>query len=87
MLRQPVESSNVQAVGYDPGTRILEVEFGKDTAAGYDLNRLYQYLEVPPEIYRALLADDSLGRYVNEVLTLGFTFRFLGTVDEQEPEP
>ncbi|HYH11471.1 MAG TPA: KTSC domain-containing protein [Thermomicrobiales bacterium] len=55
MNRQPVESSTLHSVGYDPVESILELEF-------HD-GRLYQYSAVPEEIYRELMAADSKGRY------------------------
>lgn len=55
MKRENVESSSVRSVGYEQG--VLEVEF---------LNGgVYQYVDVPPEEHAALLAADSIGRYVN----------------------
>ncbi|HEY0036470.1 MAG TPA: KTSC domain-containing protein, partial [Longimicrobium sp.] len=45
------------SVGYDAGRRVLEVEF---------LNGgVYEYGDVPDEVYRALLEVDSKGRYLN----------------------
>lgn len=55
MNRQPVESSMLHSVGYDPVESILELEF-------HD-GRFYQYGKVPEEIYRELMAADSKGRY------------------------
>lgn len=55
MNRQPVESSMFAAVAYDPVGSILELEF---------LNgRVYQYGDVPEEIYRELVDAESKGRY------------------------
>ena len=55
MNRQPVESSTLHSVGYDPVESILELEV-------HD-GQLYQYSAVPEEIYRELMAADSKGRY------------------------
>ena len=57
MHRDAVESSSLRSVGYDPRRQVLEVEF----ATG----RRYQYLDVPPEAYEALMAAPSLGRHFN----------------------
>lgn len=54
MERQPVESSNVASVGYENGT--LEVEF-KNGA-------VYDYSDVSPEEYQALLESESVGKFV-----------------------
>ncbi|HEU4325890.1 MAG TPA: KTSC domain-containing protein [Roseiflexaceae bacterium] len=58
MERQPVDSRGLREVGYDPQRRELEVQF-RD-------RKVYRYSEVPEEVYRALLAADSKGRYFNE---------------------
>ena len=54
MTRTAVTSSNLRSVGYDPASRILEIEFK---------NGVYQYADVPLEVYEALMAAASLGRY------------------------
>ena len=51
-----VESSMIHAVGYDSKTRTLEVVFNSGTTWCYE--------EVPPKIYKELLAADSKGRYM-----------------------
>lgn len=58
MERKPVSSSNVESVGYDDDTQTLEVEF-KNGA-------LYQYFDVPENIYCGLLQADSVGGYLAE---------------------
>ncbi len=54
MTRTAVKSSNLRSVGYDPTAKILEIEFK---------NGVYQYADVPLEVYEALMASASLGRY------------------------
>jgi KTSC domain len=57
----PVASSMIQAVGYDPKTRILEVVFNS--------GQIYCYEDVPPNVYKELMAADSKGRYMqSEIL-------------------
>jgi hypothetical protein len=82
MIRQPVKSSNVMSVGYDADSRILEVEFGdyRSPGPGYMFNRVYHYLEVPPETHAEFMAFWSPGRYVNNHLK--FSFCYLGKVGE-----
>lgn len=53
--RQPVTSSNLKSVGYDPETRILEIEFQR--------GQVYHYQGVPQEVYDGLMAAESPGRY------------------------
>ena len=56
---QPVQSSNLAAVGYDAATRTLRIEFH---ASGKSPSRTYQYEAVAPEEYKALLEAPSKGR-------------------------
>ncbi len=58
MLRQPVVSSNVATIGYDPDTQILEVEFHS--------GRVYQYFDVPEHVYEAFMGAASKGTFLNE---------------------
>ncbi|MGY3128808.1 hypothetical protein ACVWW9_002337 [Agrococcus sp. UYP33] len=55
---QHVESSSVDAVGFDPARNELTVRFvSGDT---------YVYGMVPRAMFEALLTADSIGRFVNE---------------------
>jgi len=60
MEREPVSSSLVESVGYDPDEAVLEVEL--------ENGRIYQYSEVPESTYQEFLAADSLGRYFNRYI-------------------
>lgn len=60
MQRQPVESSMIRAVGYDPATETLEVEF--------NTGKVWQYLDVPAEVHRQLMASDSHGSYMRSLV-------------------
>lgn len=55
MDRTPVSSSNLSSVGYDASNRILEIEFNS--------GRIYQYSNVPEDIYEGLMAAPSHGKY------------------------
>lgn len=57
MQRQPVTSTSLVSVGYDPESQVLEVEF---THSG-----VYQYMDVPAWCYDELLRSDSIGAFVN----------------------
>jgi KTSC domain len=60
MRRKSVSSSSVTSVGYDSETRTLEIEFNSGS--------VYEYNEVPPEIYQGLMEAPSKGRYfANEI--------------------
>lgn len=55
MERIPVESSNLENVGYDPESATLQIGFKN----GY----VYEYYDVPQHIYDELMAADSKGKY------------------------
>ncbi len=53
-----VNSSMLIAVGYDAENRVLEALFHS--------GQVWQYCDVPEEVYRDLLAADSIGSYMQE---------------------
>ena len=53
-----VQSSNVEAVGYDSGTSELYVRFRNGSA--------YKYSGVPKTVYDGIFKAESVGRYLNE---------------------
>ncbi|MEH2046987.1 KTSC domain-containing protein [Nostoc sp.] len=55
MLRTRVSSSDLQSVGYDATTCILEIKFHS--------GGIYQYFKVPESINRGLMAAFSHGKY------------------------
>lgn len=57
MTRDPVSSSNLAEVGYDPRTQTLEVRFRS--------GRTYQYFDVPEPVYRKLKSAGSPGGCLN----------------------
>ena len=63
MERQPVKSTNVESIGYDPEEKVLEVKFKSGA--------IYQYAGVQPEMYADLLAAESVGRFVSQVIRAG----------------
>ncbi len=60
MHRDSVESSNVAAVGYDPVSRMLEVEFKN--------GGVYQYADVSREDADGLVGAESVGRFLNQMI-------------------
>ncbi|MEU4254379.1 KTSC domain-containing protein [Amycolatopsis sp. NPDC026612] len=56
MQRQPVTSSNVVSIGYDPGSRTLEIEFREQA--------IYQYFDVPEDVSDGLLRAPSHGKFI-----------------------
>lgn len=55
MKRKPVESSSIAALGYDPATMTLEVEFTS--------GRVYRYFDVPELAARRLMKAPSIGAH------------------------
>lgn len=55
MQRIPVNSSYIVSVGYDPKERLLEIEFQE--------GRVYQYVDVAPEVHQQFMRADSHGEY------------------------
>jgi KTSC domain-containing protein len=61
----PVESSNVFALGYDPATKRLQVQFRSSRDARMP-GQTYEYRNVPPETNEALMNSESKGAFVNQ---------------------
>lgn len=53
--RQPVESTSLASVGYEPASETLEVEFRTGTQ--------YRFFQVPFAVYEELRAAESKGRF------------------------
>jgi hypothetical protein len=60
MQRIPVHSTSIASIGYLPAKRELEIRF---RASG----DVYRYFGVPSEEYRAFMAAESKGTYLNQV--------------------
>ncbi len=60
MERAAVASGALKSVGYDAGTRVLEVEFRT--------GRVYQYEDVPPETHAWLLRVENKGGFLNRMI-------------------
>jgi hypothetical protein len=58
LLRDRVSSAIIASIGYDRERNLLEVEFNN----GW----IYEYRLVPPEVYHALMAAPSKGRYLHQ---------------------
>jgi hypothetical protein len=54
----PVGSSQVVSFGYDAKSKILEVEFQRSA--------VYQYANVPEEVYQGMINAPSAGSYLNQ---------------------
>lgn len=56
--KSEVRSSSLRSVGYDQEQRVLDLESTNGA--------VYQYFDVPPELYSGLMAAKSHGRYFHQ---------------------
>ncbi len=70
MERYSVASSNIASIGYDAGTETLEVEFL--TGA------IYQYYNVPQNMYDQLMQAGSKGRFLNTYIKNAYPYSRVG---------
>jgi hypothetical protein len=70
MDRRVVQSSNIAAVGYDDASNTLEVEFSNGAT--------YQYFNVPPHLFEAMMAAPSKGSFLNANVKNLFPFSRVG---------
>jgi hypothetical protein len=64
MERKRINSSKIRAVGYDPKSQTLEVEFSD--------GRLLQYRGVSPEVHRQFMAAPSATSYFEDKIDESF---------------
>jgi hypothetical protein len=68
MKRQSVESSYLALIGYDAENEILEIEFNH--------GGVYQYFDVPKNVYEELMNADSHGQYFDRnIKKAGYHFQ------------
>ncbi len=67
MRREPVDSTNIASVGYDPATGLLEVEFHG--------GRIYQYNGVPQDVVDNLFSAVSKGGYFARNIRMSYPYR------------
>ena len=70
MNRDYVASSNVASIGYDQMTETLEVEFLNGS--------IYQYYNVPKNMYDQLMKDSSKGRFLNTYIKNAYPYSRIG---------
>lgn len=71
MERTPVSSSNLASVGYDENINTLEIKFHS--------GRIYQYYNVPVNIYNGLMNASSKGTYFDRYIKKsGYRYRKVG---------
>jgi len=57
MDRETVDSSNIESIGFDAGSSVLEVEFKGGS--------VYQYKGIPQGVYNELMEADSAGSFIH----------------------
>lgn len=70
MQKNPVSSSNLAAVGYDSDSETLEVEFLSGS--------IYQYYNVPQNMYDQLMQEGSKGRFLNAYIKNAYPYSRVG---------
>ena len=70
MQRYSVASSDIAAIGYDPVTETLEVEFLSGS--------IYQYYNVPENMYDQLMKGSSKGRFLNTYIKTAYPYSRVG---------
>lgn len=68
MNRMPILSSNLLSIGYDSVEKVLEIEFKNGS--------IFQYFDVPNNIYSGLMNARSYGRYFDAYIKKG-NFRYV----------
>ena len=64
---EPVVSSNVRAVGYDSGQKVLGIEFNDRT--------IYHYFDVPQSEHSGLMKASSKGSYLHSHIKGKYDYR------------
>lgn len=66
MERISVSSSNISSIGYDENSQTLEIEFHN--------GGVYQYFDVPVNVYQGLIQTGSSGQYFAQHIKGYFRF-------------
>jgi hypothetical protein len=67
MYRIQVNSSNIQSIGYDSQSAILEVEFTSGD--------IYQYFDIPAYLYQQFLQASSHGQFLNDNIRYNYRYQ------------
>lgn len=66
IVRVRVKSSNIHSVGYDSTHKVLQVEFLNGS--------IYQYYNVPENVYNELMQASSKGKYFNSKVSFSYKY-------------
>ncbi len=70
MERSYVASTNIASIGYDEATETLEVEFLNSS--------IYQYYNVPKNMYEQLMQAGSKGKFLNTYIKNAYAYSRVG---------
>ncbi len=70
MERTPVRSSDLAEIGYDEKSEILEILFRR--------GGIWQYHEIPVEVYNELMNAESHGSYFNFEIKDAYPCMYMG---------
>ena len=70
MERIPVDSSNINSVGYDPQSETLEIEFHS--------GGIYQYSGVPEHVYEQMIEASSKGQFFHAYIRDQYPYSRVG---------
>ena len=67
MIRLPVSSSTILSVGYDPQTRVMQVEFKS--------GRVYNYFDISEHLYQQFMNTSSKGQFLDENIKYNYRYQ------------
>lgn len=67
MERISVSSSNINSIGYDQQSAVLEVEFTSGD--------IYHYFNVPEHLYNNLMSSSSKGEFLNDFIRYNYRYQ------------
>jgi hypothetical protein len=67
MYRTPVTSSNIQSIGYDAPSAVLEVEFTSGD--------VYQYFNVPEHVHQQFMNASSHGEFLADNIRYNYRYQ------------
>lgn len=76
MQRTPVTSSVIKSAGYDPRTRVLEIELHNAS--------VYRYYDLDEEAYQKFLDAPSKGTHLNQVIKANYIYNEVTSDIEEE---
>jgi len=74
-----VESSHMATMGYEPDTKVLQI--------GFKNNTLYEYFDVPPNVWEEFKAAESKGKYLAKFIKGTYQYKKVETPPTEEVKP